>query len=66
MRSREVGELLGIDGWVPRRARDWGEARIAEFEAGLKRIAAQIASRASGVASVACLDRWESDGSGWW
>jgi len=66
MRSREVGELLGIDGWVPRRARDWGEARIAEFEAGLSKMAAQIASRASGIAGVRVLDRWEADGSGWW
>jgi len=51
---------------VPRRAREWGEARVAEFEAGLKRIAAQIASRASGIAGVPVLDRWEGDGSAWW
>ena len=66
LRSREVGELLNVDGWVPRRAREWGEARIAEFEADLAKIAAQAASRASGIASVAVLDRWEADGSDWW
>jgi len=66
MRSREVGELLSVDGWVPRRAVEWGEARVVEFEAGLSRIAAQIASRASGIAGVPVLDRWEGDGSGWW
>ena len=66
MRSRQVGELLNVDGWVPRRAREWGNERVAEFEAGLDRIAAQIASRASGIAGVAVLDRWEGDGSGWW
>lgn len=66
MRSRETAETLGVDGWVPERARVWGEARLVEFEAGLKRIAAQIASRASGVAGVTVLDRWEGDGSGWW
>ncbi len=65
MRSRQVGELLNVDGWVPRRAREWGGERLAEFEAGLDRIGAQIASRASGIASVAGLDRWD-DGSGWW
>lgn len=66
MRSRETAETLGVDGWVPERARVWGEARLAEFQAGLDRIAAQNASRASGIAAGPVLDRWEADGSGWW
>lgn len=66
MRSRQVGELLNVDGWVPRRAREWGNERLAEFEDGLDRIAAQIASRASGIAAGPVLDRWEADGSSWW
>lgn len=66
MRSVETTETLNVDGWVPKRARIWGEERLAEFEAGLAKIAAQIASRASGVAGVPVLDRWEGDGSGWW
>ncbi|MBN1640368.1 MAG: hypothetical protein JXA09_03960 [Anaerolineae bacterium] len=49
---------------VPTKLREWAQARIAEFDAGLLRVARRIAADASGLASLPSLDRWD-DGDGW-
>lgn len=50
--------------YVPRKLREWADARIAEFNRGLDRLARRNAARASGHAGLPALDRWD-DGSGW-
>jgi hypothetical protein len=65
-RSVETTERLNIDGWVSKRLRLWSEGKMKEFEAGLGKLAAQIASRESGIAAGPYLDRWDGDGTGWW
>lgn len=52
--------------WVPRKLREWAEARLREFEAGLKRVASRAAARASGIAQGPVLDEWDEEGDGWW
>ena len=49
---------------VPRKLREWADARLREFERGLGRVARRQAARHSGIASIPALDRWD-DGSGW-
>jgi len=49
---------------VPRKLREWAEARLHEFERGLKQIARRQAARHSGIAALPALDRWD-DGAGW-
>lgn len=49
-----------------RKLRDWGEARLREFERGLKALARREGARASGIAAGPVLDRWDADGSEWW
>jgi len=50
--------------WVPRKLREWAEARLGEFEAGLKRVTSRAAARAGGIAQGPVLDEWD-DGEGW-
>lgn len=50
--------------YVPRKLREWADARLKEFEAGLKRLARRNAARHSGIAQMPALDRWDN-GSGW-
>jgi len=52
--------------YVPRKLREWADARLKEFEAGLTRLAQREASRHSGIAPGPKLDRWDSEGTGWW
>lgn len=52
--------------YVPRKLREWAEARLKEFEQGLTRLARREASRHSGIAPGPSLDRWDSEGTGWW
>lgn len=49
---------------VPRKLREWGDARLREFERGLRRLAGRLAARNSGLAAVPATDRWD-DGDGW-
>jgi hypothetical protein len=51
--------------FVPTKLREWAEARLREFERGLKQFARREGVRHSGMASIATLDRWD-EGSGWW
>ena len=51
--------------YVPRKLREWAEARLREFERGLSAAVRRRAARHSGVAAMGTLDRWD-DGSGWW
>lgn len=50
--------------YVPRKLREWADARLREFERGLKALARRQAARHSGLAPGPTLDRWE-DGEGW-
>ncbi|MBN1137739.1 MAG: hypothetical protein JXM73_14220 [Anaerolineae bacterium] len=45
--------------YVPRKLREWADARLAEFERGLTLVARQLAARHSGIAKTATLDRWD-------
>ena len=65
-RAVETSETLTVDGGVGRRLREWAEARLAEFEAGLARAVRREAARYSGIAPSGKLDRWDEEGSGWW
>jgi len=51
--------------YVPRKLQDWADARLREFERGLKAASRRRAARHSGIATMPPLDRWD-DGSGWW
>jgi hypothetical protein len=51
--------------YVPRKLREWAEARLREFEEGIHQVARRQAARFSGIAATPTLDRWEDDGSGW-
>ena len=50
--------------YVPRKLREWADARIKEFERGLKAVARRGAARNSGIAVMAGIDRWDVEG-GW-
>jgi len=50
--------------YVPRKLREWADARLREFERGLKKMTQQLAARHSGIAKTAALDRWDGD-DGW-
>lgn len=52
--------------YVPSKIREWAEARLKEFEAGLERLATRQASRESGIAKQAAIDRWDNENTGWW
>ncbi len=47
------------------RLRFWSEARLAEFEAALHRLARRNAAKASGIAPSHSLDRWDQEWA-WW
>jgi hypothetical protein len=51
--------------YVPRRLREWGDARLKEFETGLQRLAARNAAKHSGIAQAAPLDRWDNLNGDW-
>lgn len=51
--------------YVPRKLREWGEARLKEFERGIKQLSRRLGSRASGIAPGPSLDRWDEDPEGW-
>jgi hypothetical protein len=51
---------------VPRKLREWGTARLREFERGLTRLARREAAKHSGIATIPDLDRWDTDRSGGW
>jgi hypothetical protein len=53
-------------GWsVPVRLREWADARLKEFERGLKMVARQQAARHSGIAPLAQIDRWDKGDDEW-
>jgi hypothetical protein len=47
---------------IPRKLREWAESRLREFERGLAAVARRNAARASGIAAMAPLDRWDRGG----
>lgn len=47
--------------YVPRKLREWADARLGEFEDALRRLAGRQAARHSGIAASAPLDRWDRD-----
>lgn len=51
--------------WVPRKLREWADARLREFERGLKKVARQLSSKHSGFAPMAELDRWDKQNDDW-
>ena len=51
--------------FVPTKLREWAEARLREFERGLREMARREGIRQSGIAPMGDLDRWD-DGGGWW
>jgi hypothetical protein len=61
--QERVQELEGRS--TPTKLREWAQARLREFERGLKWLARRNATLASGIAPGPTLDRWEGD-SGWW
>lgn len=52
--------------YVPRKLREWADARLREFQRGLDRIARREASKASGIAAMPALDRWDNEGEKGW
>ena len=50
---------------VPRKLREWAHARLREFERGLRQLARRHATRDSGTAEMAALDRWDDKDDGW-
>jgi hypothetical protein len=46
--------------------REWAGARMAQFEAGLRELAAAQGSRAAGIAPAPMLDRWDARDVGWY
>jgi hypothetical protein len=61
--QERVQELEGH--FIPTRLREWSDARLREFERGLRQLARRNATLASGIAPGPTLDRWDDDG-GWW
>jgi hypothetical protein len=51
--------------YVPRKLREWADARLREFERGLKALARRQAAKHSGQAPIAELDRWDLQDDGW-
>jgi hypothetical protein len=51
--------------WVPRKLREWADARLREFERGLNKVARQLSSKHSGFAPVTPLDRWDKQDDDW-
>ena len=51
--------------FVPTKLREWADARLREFERGLRQMAQREGIRQSGIAPADDLDRWD-DGGGWW
>jgi len=47
---------------VPRKLREWAEARLREFERGLAKVARRQAAKYSGVTGGPRLDRWDVEG----
>ena len=45
--------------FVPRKLREWADARLKEFERGLASVARRQAARFSGIATTPALDRWD-------
>ena len=62
--------FAGVFGWiliseqVAMVLTEWVDARLKEFERGLRSVARRQAARFSGIAAVGTLDRWD-DESGW-
>jgi hypothetical protein len=52
--------------YIPRKLREWADARLREFRRGLERIARREASRASGIAVSPALDRWDGESGKAW
>ncbi|HUV95806.1 MAG TPA: hypothetical protein VMX14_13405 [Anaerolineae bacterium] len=50
---------------TPTKLREWAEARLREFERGLRALGRRQASRHSGIAVGPTLDRWDGDTGGW-
>ena len=49
---------------VPRKFRDWADARLKDFNRGLKAYARRQAATAAGIGQLPPLDRWDSNDSG--
>jgi hypothetical protein len=50
---------------VPRKFRDWANARLRDFNRGLKAYARRQAATASGLGPLPPLDRWDRQDSTW-
>lgn len=50
---------------VPRKLREWADARLREFERGLHALGRREAAKHSGIATMAALDRWDRKDGGW-
>jgi len=62
-RAAGLGERLNVDGGVRGDLRAWAAAQEERFRAALAEVARAEAARASGLAGLASLDRW--DGPEW-
>lgn len=51
--------------WVPRKLREWADARMSEFNRGLRALGRRLAAKHSGPAPIAPLDRWDSGDAEW-
>lgn len=56
--QERVQEMPGTR--VPTRLREWADARLREFERGLKALAKREAGQHSGIAETVALDRWDT------
>jgi hypothetical protein len=51
--------------YVPRKLREWSYNREREFNRGLNALAHRLASKHSGLGTIAPLDRWDLKADGW-
>jgi hypothetical protein len=50
---------------TPKKFREWADARLEQFEQGLRRVARRQAARLSGTAATTALDRWDRQDDRW-
>jgi hypothetical protein len=51
--------------YIPRKLREWADARMNEFNRGLRALGRRLAAKSSGLAPTAALDRWEQRDGEW-
>ena len=54
-----------VQRFVPRKLREWADARLREFERGLKALGRRQSAKHSGIATAATLDRWDKANDSW-